>query len=80
MPTRSTAQQVTRWLMVASLVVAVTITGGWCLVRAVPMSASTVLAFAVVTLALWMTIYRLFVLGIKRMVRSRIAQDRAERA
>ena len=75
-PARSTAQQVTRWLMVASLIVAVAITGGWCLARAVPVTASTVLGFGIVTIALWVTVYRLLILGIKRMVRSRVAQTR----
>lgn len=79
-PRLSTAQQVSYWLILVSLVVAVTITGGYAFATSVSFTASSMLVFAVVTIALWATVYRLFIVGIKRMVRSRIAQRRTEGA
>ena len=66
-------EQVTRGLIAASLVGAVLLTGVWWLVADHAKTMAVVLLALLATIVIWAVLYRLFVYGIKRMVRSRIA-------
>ena len=72
-PSRSTATQVTYWLMLVSLVVAVVLMGLWWTLAGILATSSTIVIFLLATAGVWIAVYRLLVYGIKRLVRSRLA-------
>lgn len=72
---RSTAQQVTYWLILASLVVAVVVMGFWWLAEGISVTPSTTFIFAFATGGLWVTIYHLLILVIRQLVRNRVAES-----
>ncbi len=71
----STAKQVMYWLTLVSLVAAVAVMGLWWVLAAVPVTASTTFIFLFATIGLWVTIDRLLILAIKRLVRSSLARS-----
>jgi hypothetical protein len=76
---RSTAQQVEYWLTLASLGFAAAVIGACWIASGIAVTASTAFLFLFATIGVWVTVYRLLILGIKQLVRGRIERSRTGR-